>query len=74
MSDAVDNHRSFNDKHGFTGKREIQPDEDIKAGNEILNASIVDLTLVFYVVITYCHWVNLLPIYKVTLALYQKSH
>uniref|UniRef100_A0A8C0C237 Galanin peptides n=1 Tax=Buteo japonicus TaxID=224669 RepID=A0A8C0C237_9AVES len=33
LSDAVDNHRSFNDKHGFTGKREIQPDEDIKAGN-----------------------------------------
>ncbi|XP_027559504.1 galanin peptides isoform X2 [Neopelma chrysocephalum] len=30
---AVDNHRSFNDKHGFTGKREIQLDEDIKAGN-----------------------------------------
>nr|XP_009939377.1 PREDICTED: galanin peptides isoform X1 [Opisthocomus hoazin] len=30
---AVDNHRSFNDKHGFTGKREIQPDKDIKAGN-----------------------------------------
>ncbi|KAM6073598.1 PREDICTED: galanin peptides isoform X1 [Chlamydotis macqueenii] len=30
---AVDNHRSFNEKHGFTGKREIQPDEDIKAGN-----------------------------------------
>ncbi|NWI38724.1 GALA protein, partial [Chaetorhynchus papuensis] len=30
---AVDNHRSFNDKHGFTGKREIPPDEDIKAGN-----------------------------------------
>ncbi|XP_010141841.1 PREDICTED: galanin peptides isoform X2 [Buceros rhinoceros silvestris] len=30
---AVDNHRSFNDKHGFTGKREIQPDEDAKAGN-----------------------------------------
>ncbi|XP_075282609.1 galanin peptides isoform X2 [Opisthocomus hoazin] len=28
---AVDNHRSFNDKHGFTGKREIQPDKDIKA-------------------------------------------
>ncbi|NXL53227.1 GALA protein, partial [Podilymbus podiceps] len=30
---AVDNHRSFNDKHGFNGKREIQPDENIKAGN-----------------------------------------
>uniref|UniRef100_A0A8D2PUM5 Galanin peptides n=1 Tax=Zosterops lateralis melanops TaxID=1220523 RepID=A0A8D2PUM5_ZOSLA len=30
---AVDNHRSFNDKHGFTGKREIPPEEDIKAGN-----------------------------------------
>ncbi|KAM9266722.1 galanin peptides isoform 1-T1 [Cariama cristata] len=30
---AVDKHRSLHDKHGFTGKREIQPDEDIKAGN-----------------------------------------
>ncbi|NWX97586.1 GALA protein, partial [Nothoprocta ornata] len=40
---AVDNHRSFNDKHGFTGKREIQPDEDIKAGNEALKASRVHL-------------------------------
>ncbi|XP_010157123.1 PREDICTED: galanin peptides, partial [Eurypyga helias] len=30
---AVDNHRSFNDKHGLTGKRDIQPEEDIKAGN-----------------------------------------
>lgn len=41
LSDAVDNHRSFNDKHGFTGKREIQPDEDAKAGNEIWKANIV---------------------------------
>uniref|UniRef100_A0A452HG37 Galanin peptides n=1 Tax=Gopherus agassizii TaxID=38772 RepID=A0A452HG37_9SAUR len=32
---AVDNHRSFIDKHGLTGKREIQPEEDIKIGNEI---------------------------------------
>ncbi|NXF03714.1 GALA protein, partial [Smithornis capensis] len=44
---AVDNHRSFNDKHGFTGKREIQPDEDVKAGNENLKASIVVLFLMF---------------------------
>ncbi|NWV17548.1 GALA protein, partial [Origma solitaria] len=44
---AVDNHRSFNDKHGFTGKREIPPDEDIKAGNENLKTSIVDLFLIF---------------------------
>ncbi|NWR62986.1 GALA protein, partial [Bucorvus abyssinicus] len=40
---AVDNHRSFNDKHAFTGKREIQPDEDTKAGNEIRKANIVAL-------------------------------
>uniref|UniRef100_A0A8C3JM80 Galanin and GMAP prepropeptide n=1 Tax=Calidris pygmaea TaxID=425635 RepID=A0A8C3JM80_9CHAR len=46
---AVDNHRSFNDKHGFTGKREIQPDEDIKAGNDILKASIVELFFMFKV-------------------------
>ncbi|XP_064921064.1 galanin peptides isoform X1 [Columba livia] len=31
-SDAVDNHRSFNNKHHFNGKREIQSDEDIKSG------------------------------------------
>uniref|UniRef100_A0A8D0GD81 Galanin peptides n=1 Tax=Sphenodon punctatus TaxID=8508 RepID=A0A8D0GD81_SPHPU len=30
---AVDSHRSFNDKHGLAGKREIQTEEDIKAGN-----------------------------------------
>uniref|UniRef100_K7G238 Galanin peptides n=1 Tax=Pelodiscus sinensis TaxID=13735 RepID=K7G238_PELSI len=30
---AVDNHRSFNDKHGLAGKREIQPEEDMKTGN-----------------------------------------
>ncbi|KAK2517893.1 galanin peptides isoform X2 [Columba livia] len=29
---AVDNHRSFNNKHHFNGKREIQSDEDIKSG------------------------------------------
>ncbi|KFQ33583.1 Galanin peptides, partial [Mesitornis unicolor] len=29
---AVDNHRSFNDKHGFTGKREIQSDEELTPG------------------------------------------
>ncbi|XP_064019163.1 galanin peptides [Pogoniulus pusillus] len=29
---AVDNHRSLNEKHGFTGKREAQPEEDLKAG------------------------------------------
>uniref|UniRef100_A0A8C3FJE6 Galanin domain-containing protein n=1 Tax=Chrysemys picta bellii TaxID=8478 RepID=A0A8C3FJE6_CHRPI len=35
---AVDNHRSFIDKHGLAGKREIQPEEDIKIGNEIMKA------------------------------------
>uniref|UniRef100_A0A8C3JNI5 Galanin and GMAP prepropeptide n=1 Tax=Calidris pygmaea TaxID=425635 RepID=A0A8C3JNI5_9CHAR len=49
---AVDNHRSFNDKHGFTGKREIQPDEDIKAGNDILKASIVELFFMFSILFT----------------------
>ncbi|NXA63393.1 GALA protein, partial [Mohoua ochrocephala] len=44
---AVDNHRSFNDKHGFTGKREIPPDEDIKAGNENLKTGIFHLFLMF---------------------------
>ncbi|XP_009080224.1 PREDICTED: galanin peptides isoform X1 [Acanthisitta chloris] len=52
---AVDNHRSFNDKHGFTGKREILPDEDIKAGNlgrPLADENIVRTVLEF---LTYLH-------------------
>ncbi|NXP76473.1 GALA protein, partial [Ramphastos sulfuratus] len=29
---AVDNHRSLNEKHGLAGKRELQPEEDLRAG------------------------------------------
>ncbi|XP_032301076.1 galanin peptides isoform X1 [Coturnix japonica] len=52
---AVDNHRSFNDKHGFTGKREIQPEEDIKAGN--IGRPLADENIVRTVVefLTYLH-------------------
>ncbi|XP_009274263.1 PREDICTED: galanin peptides isoform X1 [Aptenodytes forsteri] len=55
FEDAVDNHRSFNDKHGFTGKREIQPDEDIKAGN--LGRLLADENIVRTVIefLTYLH-------------------
>uniref|UniRef100_A0A4X2M7J2 Galanin peptides n=1 Tax=Vombatus ursinus TaxID=29139 RepID=A0A4X2M7J2_VOMUR len=31
--DAVDNHRSFNDKHGLAGKRELQAEDGMKPGN-----------------------------------------
>ncbi|XP_064308434.1 galanin peptides isoform X1 [Phalacrocorax carbo] len=52
---AVDNHRSFNDKHGFTGKREIQPDEDIEAGN--LGRPLADENILRTVIefLTYLH-------------------
>ncbi|XP_064423107.1 galanin peptides [Latimeria chalumnae] len=30
---AVDNHRSFSDKHGLAGKRELQTEEDVKLGS-----------------------------------------
>ncbi|XP_061856131.1 galanin peptides [Colius striatus] len=52
---AVDNHRSFNDKHGFTGKREIQSDDDVKAGN--LGRPVVDENTVRTVIefLTYLH-------------------
>nr|XP_025969993.1 galanin peptides isoform X2 [Dromaius novaehollandiae] len=52
---AVDNHRSFNDKHGFSGKREIQPDEDIKAGN--LGRPLADENIVRTIIefLTYLH-------------------
>uniref|UniRef100_A0A8C3RUE7 Galanin peptides n=1 Tax=Chelydra serpentina TaxID=8475 RepID=A0A8C3RUE7_CHESE len=52
---AVDNHRSFNDKHGIAGKREIQPEEDIKIGN--LGRPVVDDNVVRTVIefLTYLH-------------------
>ncbi|XP_009994734.1 PREDICTED: galanin peptides [Chaetura pelagica] len=52
---AVDNHRSFDDKHGFTGKREIQPDEAIKAGN--LGRTLADENIVRTVIefLAYLH-------------------
>ncbi|KAI1237973.1 hypothetical protein IHE44_0014071 [Lamprotornis superbus] len=52
---AVDNHRSFNDKHGFTGKREIPPDEDIKAGS--LGRPVADENIVRTIMefLTYLH-------------------
>ncbi|KAM9223454.1 galanin peptides isoform 2-T2 [Leptosomus discolor] len=52
---AVDNHRSFNDKYGFTGKREIQPDEDTEAGS--LGRPLADENIVRTVIefLTYLH-------------------
>ncbi|XP_067396479.1 galanin peptides isoform X2 [Emydura macquarii macquarii] len=52
---AVDNHRSFNDKHGLAGKREIQPEEDIKTGN--LGRPLADNNVVRTVIefLTYLH-------------------
>ncbi|XP_021120138.1 galanin peptides isoform X3 [Heterocephalus glaber] len=31
--DAIDNHRSFSDKHGLAGKRELQLDGDLQTGS-----------------------------------------
>ncbi|XP_004441148.1 PREDICTED: galanin peptides [Ceratotherium simum simum] len=30
---AIDNHRSFHDKHGLAGKRELQPEDDSRPGS-----------------------------------------
>ncbi|XP_023989179.1 galanin peptides [Physeter macrocephalus] len=29
---AIDKHRSFHDKHGFTGKRELEPEDEARPG------------------------------------------
>uniref|UniRef100_A0A8C8RX47 Galanin peptides n=1 Tax=Pelusios castaneus TaxID=367368 RepID=A0A8C8RX47_9SAUR len=52
---AVDNHRSFNDKHGLAGKREIQPEEYIKTDN--LGRPLADDNVVRTVIefLTYLH-------------------
>ncbi|TKC52298.1 hypothetical protein EI555_000417, partial [Monodon monoceros] len=33
VADAIDNHRSFHDKHGFTGKRELEPEDEAGPGS-----------------------------------------
>lgn len=32
QTDAVDNHRSFHERHGLAGKRELQPEDGATAG------------------------------------------
>uniref|UniRef100_A0A9L0TG74 Galanin peptides n=1 Tax=Equus caballus TaxID=9796 RepID=A0A9L0TG74_HORSE len=32
-ADAIDNHRSFHDKHGLAGKRELQPEDEARPGS-----------------------------------------
>ncbi|XP_069824295.1 galanin peptides-like isoform X2 [Dendropsophus ebraccatus] len=52
---AVDNHRSFNDKHGLAGKRELPLEEEVKSGNffRTLSEDNVLRTLVEF--LTYLH-------------------
>ena len=39
QTDAIDNHRSFHDKHGLAGKRELQPEDEARPGEGALSAS-----------------------------------
>ncbi|XP_054246575.1 galanin peptides [Indicator indicator] len=52
---AVDNHRSLKDKNSFTGKREVQPDQEGKAG--ALGRPLADENVVRTVIefLTYLH-------------------
>ncbi|NXG44780.1 GALA protein, partial [Psilopogon haemacephalus] len=53
--DAVDNHRSLNEKHGYSGKREAQPQEDPRAGalgRAVAEDSVVRTLMEF---LTYLH-------------------
>ncbi|NXF89754.1 GALA protein, partial [Eubucco bourcierii] len=52
---AVDNHRSLNEKHGLAGKRELQPEEDLRAG--VLGRALPDENVLRALVefLTYLH-------------------
>ncbi|XP_063802228.1 galanin peptides isoform X1 [Pseudophryne corroboree] len=52
---AIDNHRSFNDKHGFGGKRELQPEEDVKSGNFFRTLSDDNVLRTLIEFLTYLH-------------------
>ncbi|XP_029438521.1 galanin peptides [Rhinatrema bivittatum] len=52
---AVDNHRSFNEKHGLAGKRELQPEENLKLGDflkTLMDDNVVQTVTEF---LTYLH-------------------
>ncbi|MEE6498486.1 hypothetical protein FKM82_003125 [Ascaphus truei] len=52
---AIDNHRSFNDKHGLNGKRNIQPEEDIKSGNLLRTLTDDNVVRTLVEFLTYLH-------------------
>ncbi|KAM4017285.1 galanin peptides-like [Anomaloglossus baeobatrachus] len=52
---AVDNHRSFNDKHGLAGKRELQLEEDVKSGNYFRTVSDEKVLRTLIEFLTYLH-------------------
>ncbi|XP_044125212.1 galanin peptides [Bufo gargarizans] len=52
---AVDNHRSFNDKHGLAGKRALQQEEDVKSGNFFRTISDDHILRTLIEFLTYLH-------------------
>ncbi|XP_069480218.1 galanin peptides isoform X1 [Ambystoma mexicanum] len=52
---AVDNHRSFNDKHGLAGKREVQPEDDLKSGNLVRTLTEDNVVRTVIEFLTYLH-------------------
>ncbi|XP_047371663.1 galanin peptides [Sciurus carolinensis] len=52
---AIDSHRSFSDKHGLAGKRELQPEDEVKPGS--LDRSLPENSIVRTVVefLTFLH-------------------
>ncbi|KAM4721269.1 galanin peptides [Rhinophrynus dorsalis] len=52
---AVDNHRSFNEKHGLAGKREILPEEDTKTGNFLRTLADENVVRTLIEFLTYLH-------------------
>ncbi|XP_051821376.1 galanin peptides isoform X2 [Antechinus flavipes] len=52
---AVDNHRSFNDKHGLAGKREVQDEDGMKPGNSELSMADENIVRTILEFLTYLH-------------------
>ncbi|XP_007466044.1 PREDICTED: galanin peptides [Lipotes vexillifer] len=47
---AIDNHRSFHDKHGFTGKRELESEDEARPGSadrRLLENNVVRMIIEF---------------------------
>ncbi|XP_044799732.1 galanin peptides isoform X2 [Bubalus bubalis] len=76
VTDAIDNHRSFQDKHGLAGKRELEPEDEARPGsfdrplaeNNVVRTIIEFLTFLHLKGDIDFYYLNACPVWGLTVA------